>query len=159
MTSPSISNPDITIFEDLYESLPNLDLLPLVGCFEVRLMEKGFHIDQKLDPVNQAGIFLGFATHDGVYGSQILTPNHTIDTAKNQVAYDNNLMPLVSSDASNPRMKSLMQFLRRGSHFCQSPGIQELKTSDVSDHPLRASKRVGVSGLAAWHLGLRPPLP
>ena len=55
-----------------------------------------------------------FAPHDGVYGSQILTPNHSIVTAKYQVAYDNNLMPLVSSDASDPRMKSLMKLFGRG---------------------------------------------
>jgi hypothetical protein len=70
-------------------------------------MEKGFRLDQKLDPVNQVGIFLGFATHEGVYGSQILTSNHSIVTAKYQVAYDNDLMPLVSSDASNPRKASV----------------------------------------------------
>ena len=46
MTSPSIGNPDITIFEELYGSVPNLDLLPIVGCFAVRLMEKAFRLDQ-----------------------------------------------------------------------------------------------------------------
>ena len=102
MTSPSICNPDITIFKESYGSLPNLDLLPIVGCFAVRLKDKGFRLDQKLDPVNQVCIFLGFATYEDVYGSKILTSNHSIVTTKYQVTYDNDLMPLVSSDASNP---------------------------------------------------------
>ena len=131
MTSPSICNPDITIFEELYGSVPNLDLLPIVGCFAVRLMEKGFRLDQKLDPVNQVGIFLGFATHEGVYGSQILTSNHSIVTAKYQVAYDNDLMPLVSSDASNPRMKPLLQLLGRGPTHLKSQGFAS--NSDYSE--------------------------
>ena len=29
-------------------------------------METGFRLDQKLDPVNQVGIFLGFATPEGM---------------------------------------------------------------------------------------------
>ena len=86
-------------------------------------METGFRLDQKLDPVNQVGIFLGFATHEGVYGSQILTSNHSIVTAKYQVAYDNDLMPLVSSDASNPRMKPLLQLLGRGPTHLKSQGF------------------------------------
>ena len=59
MTSPSIGNPDITIFEDLYGSVPNLDLPPLVGCFAVRLMEKGFRLDQKLIRSIKWASFLG----------------------------------------------------------------------------------------------------
>ena len=42
MTSLSIQNPGITIFEDLYGAVPNLDLLPQVGCFAVRWMDKGY---------------------------------------------------------------------------------------------------------------------
>ena len=114
MTSPSIRNPDITIFEDVYDAIPNLDLLPPVGCFAVRLMDKGYRLDTKLDPVNQAGVFLGFAHWEGIYGSQILVSDNTIVTARYQVAYDENLMPLINSDVSNPRMKHLQKLLGRG---------------------------------------------
>ena len=77
------------------------------------------------------GIFLGFATHEGVYGSQILTSNHSIVTAKYQVAYDNDLMPLVSSDASNPRMKPLLELLGRGLTHLKSQGCA--RSSDCSE--------------------------
>ena len=81
------------------------------------------------------GIFLGFATHEGVYGSQILTSNHSIVTAKYQVAYDNDLMPLVSSDASNPRMRPLLQLLGRGPTHLKSQGF-----ASNSDYPEGSSE-------------------
>jgi len=40
MTSPSPTNPSVTIFEDAYGRIPDLDALPPVGCFAVRLQEK-----------------------------------------------------------------------------------------------------------------------
>ena len=49
-------------------------------------------------------------------------------TAKYQVAYDNNLMPLVSSDASNPRMKSLMQLL-----VCVPTNLKSQGCTSISD--------------------------
>ena len=72
-------------------------------------MDKGYRLDTKLDPVNQAGVFLGFAHWEGIYGSQILVSDNTIVTARYQVAYDENLMPLINSDVSNPRMKHLQK--------------------------------------------------
>ena len=93
MTCPSPTNPDITIFEDAYGRIPDLDALPTVGCFAVRLQEKPDRYDQKLDPINLAGVFLGFATFRGTYGSCILTDKQTIITARHHVAYDEDLMP------------------------------------------------------------------
>ena len=77
-------------------------------------MDKGYHLDTQLHPVNQAGVFLGFATWEGIYGSQILTPNNTVVNARYQVAHDETLMSLIDTDVSNPRMKHLMKLLGRG---------------------------------------------
>ena len=46
-----------------------------------------------LDLVDQPGT-LGLATYDRVYGSQILTSNNVIVTAKYQVAYDNDALDI-----------------------------------------------------------------
>jgi hypothetical protein len=105
MTSPSPTNPSVTIFEDAYGRIPDLDALPPVGCFAVRLQEKSDRHDQKLDPLNLAGTFLGFATLKGTYGSCILTDKNTIISARHQVAYDEELMPRHSIDSTNPRLK------------------------------------------------------
>ena len=144
MTSPSIRNPDITIFEDLFGAIPNLDLLPPVGCFAVRLMDKGYRLDTKLDPVNQAGVFLGFAHWEGIYGSQILVSDNTIVTARYQVAYDENLMPLINSDVSNPRMKHLQKLLGRGPSSDLMPGSDSgssiLEQADEPIAPLYVDK-------------------
>ena len=49
--------------------IPDLDALPLVGCLAVRLEEKSFRPDQKLDAMNQPGVFVGFANLRNTYGS------------------------------------------------------------------------------------------
>ena len=114
MTCPSPTNPDITIFEDAYGRIPDLDALPTVGCFAVRLQEKPDRYDQKLDPINLAGVFLGFATFRGTYGSCILTDKQTIITARHHVAYDEDLMPRQGIDSTNPRLRSLQWLMGRG---------------------------------------------
>ena len=82
MTSPSTTNPSVTIFENTYGPIPDLDALPTVGCFAVRLQEKSDRHDQKLDPLNLAGTFLGFTTLKGKYGSCILTDKNTTVAAR-----------------------------------------------------------------------------
>jgi len=37
-----------------------------------------FRLDTTLDPVNQEDVVLGFATWDGIYGSQILSSNNCV---------------------------------------------------------------------------------
>ena len=73
MTSPSLLDPSKTIFEVVNGVIPDLDALPLVGCLAVRLEEKSFRVDQKLDAMNQPGVFVGFANLQNTYGSVILT--------------------------------------------------------------------------------------
>ena len=60
MTSPSRCDPNITIFEATYHKIPNLDLLPRVGCFAVRIESRSDRQDQKLDPRNRPGGILRF---------------------------------------------------------------------------------------------------
>ena len=84
MTTPSRDDPSKTIFESAYGAIPNLDLLPRVGCFSVRLQPKTRLVDWKLDPKNQPGVFLGFATlKRSGYGSILLVENSVV-LAKHQ---------------------------------------------------------------------------
>ena len=69
MTSPSLLDPSHTIFEVITRVIPDLDALPLVGCLAVRLEEKSFRADQKLDAMNRPGVFVGFANLQNTYGS------------------------------------------------------------------------------------------
>ena len=60
MSSPSRSDPNITIFEACYQRTPNLDVIPRVGCFAVRVEPPKQQQDTKLDPRNRTGTFLGY---------------------------------------------------------------------------------------------------
>ena len=89
-----------------------LSYCAVVGCFAARLEEKSWRTDYKLDPSNQSGVFLGYATRKNVYGAQILTDKSVI-TARHQVAFDENLLPFLEKDNSNSRMKHLQWLLGR----------------------------------------------
>ena len=93
MTYPSICDPAMTIFEAAWGVVPNLDLIPPLGCFCARLTDNSKpRSDSKLDPKNEVGVFLGFATKRNMYGAQILVQKSII-TAKHQIAYDIELFP------------------------------------------------------------------
>lgn len=130
MISPSICDPNITIHEAVHGVIPNLDLIPVVGCFAARLEEKSWRTDYKLDPSNQSGVFLGYATQKNVYGAQILTDKSVI-TARHQVAFDENLLPFLEKDNSNSRMKHLQWLLGRKG---QPPSISNDDLSCESGH-------------------------
>jgi hypothetical protein len=112
MITSSITDKSRTIFEHVWGVVPNLDLIPAIGCFAARLMDNSARTDWKLDPKNQSGVFLGFAHNRNVYGAQILVENAFI-TAKLQVAYDTELFPFHQRDNSNPRMQFLTWLLNR----------------------------------------------
>ena len=50
MITPSISDKTTTIFEAVWDAIPNIDLVPPVGCFCARLMDNSAREDWKLDP-------------------------------------------------------------------------------------------------------------
>jgi hypothetical protein len=58
MITPSISDKTKTIFEAVWDAIPNIDPVPPVGCFCARLMDNSAREDWKLDPKNQSGVFL-----------------------------------------------------------------------------------------------------
>jgi hypothetical protein len=149
MTNPSRSDPSMTKFEHLYHVVPNLDLLPPVGCFCVRIQEKKDRIDQKLDPLNLQGTFLGFATIRGCYGSVILTDKGTLVSARHNVAYDEELMPRHDLSATNPRLRALQWLIGRGPDHATSSlpfkasdrtplqsDIEQAPTADNSANPI-----------------------
>ena len=72
MITPSISDKTKTIFEAVWNAIPNIDLVPPVGCLCARLMDNSEREDWKLDPKQQSGVFLGFAHRRNIYGAQIV---------------------------------------------------------------------------------------
>jgi hypothetical protein len=122
MITPSISDKTKTIFEAVWDAIPNIDLVPPVGCFCARLMDNSAREDWKLDPKNQSGVFLGFSHRRNIYGSQILV-DKAIITAKHQIAYDVDLFSFLQRDNSNDRMQFLQSLLKR-------------KTAPISDSAL-----------------------
>ena len=93
MTYPSICDPAMTIFEAAWGVVPNLDLIPPLGCFCARLTDNSKpRSDSKLDPKNEVGVDLGFATTRNMYGAQILVQKSVI-TSKHQIVYDIELFP------------------------------------------------------------------
>jgi hypothetical protein len=111
MIRASPANPEMTIFEAETGRIPNLDIVPPIGCFCVRIQDRSSRADQQLDPANQPGVFLGFATLNRTFGSIILAEKAVV-VAKNNVAYDYALKPYQLKDA-NPSMRHLQQLLGR----------------------------------------------
>lgn len=113
MTYPSICDSDKTIFEAAWGVIPNIDLIPPLGCFCARLTDNTkARSDSKLDPKNEVGVFLGFATRKNTYGAQILVQKSVI-TAKQQIAYDIELFPFNEKDNSNNRLQFFQWLLNR----------------------------------------------
>ncbi len=122
MITPSISDKTKTIFEAVWNAIPNIDLVPPVGCLCARLMDNSEREDWKLDPKQQSGVFLGFAHRRNIYGAQILV-DKAIITAKHQIAHDVELFPSQQRNHSNDRMQFLQSLLKH-------------KTAPISDSAL-----------------------
>jgi hypothetical protein len=112
MIMPSVCDKTKTIFEAVWDVIPNIDLVPPVSCFCARLMDDSAREDWKLDPKNQSGVFLGFAHRRNIYGAKILL-DKAIITAQHQIAYDIELFPFQQRDNSNDRLQFLQLLLKR----------------------------------------------
>ena len=113
MIRPSTCDETKTVFEAAWNVVPNVDLVPPIGCFCARITEANkVRADSKLEPKNDAGVFLGFAHSKGTYGAQILIEKSVI-TAKQQIAYDVDLFPFTGKNNSNNRMQFLQWLLNR----------------------------------------------
>jgi hypothetical protein len=99
MIMPSICDKTKTIFETVWDEIPNIDLVPPVGCFCARLMNNSARDDWKLDPENQSGVYLVFAHRRNIYGAPSLV-DKSILTAKHQITYDIELFPFQQRDNS-----------------------------------------------------------
>ena len=113
MTSPSRADPNITIFEACYQKTPNLDVIPRVGCFAVRVEPPKLQQDTKLDPRNRSGTFLGYATHKKVFGAVILTDKGSMIIARRNVAFDEGTMPYHRKRNSTDRLHHLNWLIGR----------------------------------------------
>ena len=94
------NDPSKTIFEAETNVVPNLDLLPRLGCMAVRPMSKSDRGDLKLGLLNEPGVFLGFATVDGVTGAAILVEKSVV-LADQQVAFCDETMPFKDAGLPN----------------------------------------------------------
>jgi len=103
----------ITVYEAETGMIPDLDLIPPLGCFDFRYLSKLDRKDFKLSPKNQAGVFLGFATLDkGTYGSILMIGERRFVVAKETVDFIHNNFPLKHTPSANPEyawMHGLMQ--------------------------------------------------
>jgi hypothetical protein len=84
----------ITIYECETGEIPNLDAIPEVGSFAVRFLAKIKKSDFKLSPKNQAGVFVGFATLKGTYGSVLMVGEGKYVVAREHVNYVQDHFPL-----------------------------------------------------------------
>jgi hypothetical protein len=69
--------------------------------------------DQKLDPRNRPGVFLGYATLKQTYGAVLLSGNALV-SARSNVAFDENLMPYHQKQHANNSMELLRELIQ---HF------------------------------------------
>ena len=71
--------------------IPDLDLIPPLGCFGFRYLSKLDCKGFKLSPKNQAGVFLGFATLEkGTYGSILMVGERRFVVAQETVDFVHN---------------------------------------------------------------------
>jgi len=85
--NPCPLDQSVTIYECETGEIPNLDAIPEVGSFAVRHLAKIKKSDFKLSPKNEAGVFLGFATLKGTYGSVLMVGEGKYVVAREHVAY------------------------------------------------------------------------
>ena len=93
---------NITIYECETGDIPNLDAIPEIGSFAVRHLAKIKKSDFKLSPKNQAGVFVGFATLQGTYGSVLMVGDNRYVVAREHVAYVQDHFPLQHEKSANP---------------------------------------------------------
>jgi len=93
--------------------IPDLNLIPPLGCFGFRYLSKLDRKDFKLSPKNQAVVFLGFAILEkGTYGSILMIGERRFFVAKETVDFIHNKFPLKRAPSAYPEyawMHSLMQ--------------------------------------------------
>ena len=110
---PCPVNKDITVYECETGEIPNLDAIPEVGSFAVRHLAKIKKSDFKLSPKNQAGVFVGFATLKGTYGSVLMVGEGKYVVAREHVAYVQDHFPLQRQKSANPELEWLHRLLGR----------------------------------------------
>jgi hypothetical protein len=137
MTSYSTSNRSKTILEDVYGFTPDVESLPVVGCFACRLEETKTRTDKKLGVRNSVGTFVGFSTYRNVYGVVILTGKDTQIVGSLHVVFDSLFMSFKDKPTTNPRLETLYRVLGRvndtlKSNSCNNGTVQ---ASDSGGNP------------------------
>jgi hypothetical protein len=92
--------------------------------------------DQKLDPRNRPGVFLGYATLKQTYGAVLLSGNALV-SARSNVAFDENLMPYHQKQHANNRMELLRELIHHNTSSSRArcvPQEMELGSSGITAH-------------------------
>ena len=93
-----------------------------MGCFAIRFLDKLDRKDFKLSSANQAGVFIGYATFQHVFGAVIHVGSNAYVTARHNVSYVLDYFPHSNKSHSSNAESSwlhtlLVSDLRRVSVF------------------------------------------
>ena len=129
----------ITIYECETGEIPNLDAIPEIGSFAVRFLAKIKKSDFKLSPKNQAGVFVGFATLKGTYGSVLMVGEGKYVVAREHVNYVQDHFPLQKEKSANPELDWLHRLL--GRHNDNELAAAEQDEGGISRGPQGSTER------------------
>ncbi len=137
-TSPSICDPEITIFESDTRVVHDLSVFPPPGCFCICYRNKIDRADHKLDAQNEAGVFLGFCHLDNTFGAVILV-NKALVVATNIVAFES-VFPFKEKKFSFSHWESLHKLLGRN-NASQEHNFDDLLPSESIVEPAAAASQ------------------
>jgi hypothetical protein len=113
-TRASPLDKDISCHEAATSDLPDLDLLPPVGCYAIRHRDKLDRPDFKLSPANECGVFIGLAHLGETYGAVLLTETSLV-VARDNVSYVKDRFPLTTQAPGHSDWGFMQKMLGYGS--------------------------------------------
>ena len=113
-TRASPLNKQISCHEAATSELPDLDMLPPVGCMAIRNLDKIDRSDFKLSPANEAAVFIGLAHLGETFGSVLMTEKSLV-VARDNVHYLKDYFPLTTQPPGHVDWKYLHQLMHYGS--------------------------------------------
>ena len=110
---PVPENEALSRHEAYTGEIPNLNLLPPVGCFAIRNLDKIDRNDFKLSPQNECGIFIGMAHLQDTYGSVILVEKSLV-VARDNVRFIEEYKPWIATTPHHQDWVHLHRLLQYG---------------------------------------------
>ena len=103
----------ISCHEAATSELPDLDMLPPVGCMAIRNLDKIDRSDFKLSPANEAAVFIGLAHLGETFGSVLMTEKSLV-VARDNVHYLKDYFPLTLQRPGHVDWQYLHRLLHYG---------------------------------------------